>query len=193
MGTIDSLCAALDEVAIARNVGIAHDEARAAYTLNKNTVSNFEEFNNLLADYYRYHISHCVVQGGSVANFEAVGRASEILEAAYKRQGQNLMSVYKDAQDGTNGGMRIILDMLAEQLKEESVERYIRHVFNSHVDPTTWSQKVDIISQFINRNQHILGASIDSVHPDRYAQNYDELIKAFMNALKRSSKIFRKY
>lgn len=193
MGTIDSLCAALDEVAIARNVGIAHDEARAAYTLNKNTVSNFEEFNNLLADYYRYHISRCVVQGGRIANFEAAGKASEILEAAYKRQGHNLMSVYKDAQDGTSGGMRIILDALAEQLKEESVERYIRHAFNSHVDPTSWPQKVDIISQFISRNQHILGPSIDSAHPERYAQNYDELIKAFMNALKRSSKIFRKY
>lgn len=193
MGTIDSLCAALDEVAIARNVGIAHDEARAAYTLNKNTVSNFEEFNNLLANYYRHHVSRCVVQGGSVAHFEAAGRASEILEAAFRRQGHNLMSAYRDAQDGTNGGMRIILDVLAEQLKEESVERYVRHAFNSHVDPTSWPQKVDIISQFISRNQHILGPSIDSVHPERYAQNYDELIKAFMNALKRSSKIFRKY
>ena len=87
MSSIDSLCDALDEVAIARNVGIAHDEARAAYVLRKNTVSNFDEFNNLIADYYSYHIGHCVVQGGRTANFEAAGRASEILERRIQAPG----------------------------------------------------------------------------------------------------------
>jgi hypothetical protein len=149
MYTIDSLCAALDEVAIARNVGIAHDEARAGYGLKKNIVGNFDEFNDLIADYYSYHINRCVVQGGSLAKFEAAGRASEILERDYRRQGGNIMSAYKDAHDGTNGGMRIILDVIAERLKEESVERYIRQVFNQHVDPTSWDQKVEIITAFV--------------------------------------------
>jgi hypothetical protein len=193
MYTIDSLCAALDEVAIARNVGIAHDEARAGYGLKKNIVGNFDEFNDLIADYYSYHINRCVVQGGSLAKFEAAGRASEILERDYRRQGGNIMSAYKDAHDGTNGGMRIVLDVIAERLKEESVERYIRQAFNQHVDPTSWDQKVEIIRQFINRDKHILGSAIDTAHPERYAQNYDELIRAFMDALKRSSKIFRKF
>jgi hypothetical protein len=193
MSSIDSLCDALDEVTIARNVGIAHDEARAAYVLRKNTVSSFDEFNNLIADYYSYHIGHCVVQGGQLAHFEASGRASEILESEYKRHGGSLMSAYKDGNEGTNGGMRIILDAIAEHLKEESIERYVRHAFNQHVDPTSWSQKVEIIRQFIDRNRHILGSFIDAAHPERYAQNYDELIKAFMDALKRSSKIFRKF
>ena len=193
MSSIDSLCDALDEVIIARNVGNAHDEARAQYHPKRNIVSSFDEFSDLIAEYYSYHIGQCVVQGGRLAHFEAAGRASEILESEYKRQGGSLMSAYKDANDGTNGGMRIILDVIAEHLKEESVERYIRHAFNQHVDPTSWPQKVEIISEFIDRNRHILGSSIDAAHPERYAQNYDELIKAFMDALKRSSKIFRKY
>ena len=193
MSTIDSLCAALEELAIVKNVGIAHDEARAAYGLGKNTVSSFDEFNSMIADYYSYHIGHCVVQGGTIADFEAAGRASEILEREYKRQGGNLMSAYKDANDGTNGGMRIILDVIAEQLKGESIERYMRNAFNRHVDPTSWEERVEIIRQFIDRNRHILGSSIDAAHPERYAQNYDELIRAFMDALKRSTKIFRKF
>jgi len=103
------------------------------------------------------------------------------------------MSAYRDAHDGTNGGMRIILDIIAEQLKEESVERYIRHAFNTHVDPTSWDQKVDIIRQFIERNKHIFSAVIDVKHPERYAQNYDELIKLFMESLKRTAKIFSRF
>jgi hypothetical protein len=193
MSSIDSLCAALDEVAIAGNVGNAHDNARAAYSLKRNTVSSFDEFNDQIADYYSYHIGECVVPGGRIASYEAAGRASEILEGAYKRQGGNIQSAYKDANDGTNGGLRIILDTIADHLKEESVERYIRHAFNRYVDPTSWAQKVEIIRQFIDRNRHTLGSSIDAAHPERYAQSYDELIRAFMDALKKSSKIFRKF
>jgi hypothetical protein len=193
MSSIDSLFAALDEVTIAENVGKAHDNARGAYSLKINTVSSFDEFNDRIADYYSYHISRCVVQGGRIAPYEAVGRASEILESEYKRQGGSLMSAYKDANDGTNGGMRIILDVIAEQLKEESVERYIRHAFNQHVDPTSWSQKVEIIRQFIDHYRHILGLSVDPAHPERYAQNYDQLIREFMDGLKRSSKTRKKY
>jgi len=193
MSTIDDLCTMLDEVAVARNVGIAHDEARAAYGLKKNTVSSFDEFNGLIADYYGYHSGRCVVPGGRIASFEASGQASEILEKAYRRQGGNLMSAYRDAQEGTNGGLRIILDVIAEQLKEESIERYVRHAFNQYVDPTSWNQRVEIIRQFIDRYRQVLGFVIDAAHPERYAQNYDELIKAFLDALKRSSKVFKKY
>ena len=69
MSSIDSLCDALDEVTIARNVGIAHDDARAAYILRRNTVSSFDEFNDLIADYYSYHIGQCVVHGGTTCSF----------------------------------------------------------------------------------------------------------------------------
>jgi hypothetical protein len=103
------------------------------------------------------------------------------------------MSAYRDAQEGTNGGLRIILDVIAEQLKEESIERYVRHAFNQYVDPTSWNQRVEIIRQFIDRYRQVLGFVIDAAHPERYAQNYDELIKAFLDALKRSSKVFKKY
>jgi len=185
MCTIDSLCAALSENEIARNVGIPHDEARASYALSKNTVNDFNEFNDLIAKYYSYHITQCVIPGGRLAHFEAAGRASEILEREYKRQGGDLMSAYRDAHDGTNGGMRIVLDIIADHLKTESGERYVRAEFHRYIDPSSWDQKVEIIRQFIDRNRHILGSSIDAAHPERYAQNYNELIKAFMDAFKK--------
>ena len=69
MSSIDSLCDALDEVAIAGNVGNAHDNARGAYSLRRNTVSSFDEFNDRIADYCSYHIGRCVVQGGTACSF----------------------------------------------------------------------------------------------------------------------------
>lgn len=195
MSKIDDLCAAISEDAITQHVSIAHDEARLAYHLpgNKNTVNTFDVFNALIADYYNHHLTQCVTHGGGLARFEAAGRASEILEREYKHQGGDLMSAYRDAHHGTNGGMRIILDIIANHLKTESAERYVRGAFHSYVDPASWNERVEIIRQFFERYQQILPPYIDINHPERYAQNYDELIKAFMDGLKKFFKSFRKY
>lgn len=195
MSNIDDLCAAISEPAIAQHVGIAHDEARLAYRLpgNKNTITNFDEFNALIADYYNHHLTQCVTHGGGLAHFEAAGRACEILEREYKHQGGDLMSAYRDAHGGTNGGMRIILDIIADHLKTESAERYVRGAFHRYVDPASWDERVEIISQFFERNPLFLPPYIDINRPERYAQNYDELIKAFVDGLKKFFKSSRKY
>ena len=195
MSKIDDLCAAIREETIAKHVGNAHDEARLAYHLpgNKNTVNNFDEFNTLIADYYNHHITQCVTHGGGLAHFEAAGRASEILERENKRQGGDLMSAYRDAHAGINGGMRIILDIIADHLKAESAERYVRAAFHKYVDPASWDERVEIIRQFFNRNSTFLPPYIDQNHPERYAQNYDELIKAYVDGLKNFYRTARKF
>jgi len=193
MGSLENLLSAMDEVSIAQSVGILHDEARMNYSLNKNTVNDFNEFTNTISDYYNYHVGRCVVRGGFLSNSEAAGRAKEILEQEYGRQGGNLIKAFNDAHDGTNGGMRIVLDIIAEKLKTESVERYIRDAFDKFVDPTSWEQKVEIIRQFLTRYGHLLASSVRVDQPERYAQNYEELIRAYVDSLKRTSSIFRRF
>jgi hypothetical protein len=182
----------MDERTIASDVGIPHDEARMNYSLDKNTVENFEEFTNLIADYHNYHVSQCVVHGGYLSRTEAAGRAKEILEQEYRRQGGNIITAFNDAHEGTNGGLRIILDKIAEQLKAESVERYIRDAFDRYVEPTSWEQKVDIMRQFIAMFGRQLTSSIRADQPERYAQNYEELIRAYVESLRRTSSVFRR-
>ena len=193
MGSLESLEAALDELAIAKNVTNPHDEARMHYSLSKNTVEGFEEFADVITDYFNYHYSRCVVPGGVMSRTEAAGRAKEILEKEYRRQGGNIITGYNDAHDGTNGGLRVIFDKIAEQLKAESVERYIRDAFDRYVTPNSWEQKLDIIRQFIVQYGHLLPSSIRADQPERYAQNYEELIRAFMDSLKKTSSLARRF
>ncbi|MBW1896916.1 MAG: hypothetical protein JRI47_07640 [Deltaproteobacteria bacterium] len=163
------------------------------YSLEKNTVETFDEFTDVIADYYNHHFRRCVAQGGALSHTEAAGRAKEILEQAYKRQGGNLITAYNDAHDGTNGGLRIILDRIAEQIKTESVERYIRDAFDRDVTPNSWEQKVHIMRQFIGRFGHLLSSSIRVDQPERYAQNYEELIRSYVESLKKTSSVFRRF
>ena len=189
---INNLLAELDERTIAQKIGIPHDEARMRYSLRSNTVRDFDEFTRTITDYCTRHFTTCVSHGGILSASEASGRAKELLEREYRRRGGDIVAAYNDAHDGTNGGMRAVLDVIAEGLKAESVERYVRDAFDRYVAPNSWEQKVEIIRQFIERFGAHFSSSIQAEQPERYAHNYRELIQAYLSALQRTSSIFRR-
>ncbi len=192
MPSINNLLAALDERVIAQRIGIPHDEARLRYSLYSNTVTNFDRFSDVLGDYYNHHFAACVSHGSALARSEATGRAKELLEREYRRQNGDIVTAFNDAHDGTNGGLRLVLDKVAEGLKAESVQRYVREVFDRHVAPNAWEDKVAIIRQFIAQCGVHLSSSIRADQPERYARDYQELIRSYVAALQRTSSIFRR-
>jgi len=192
MAVIDSLLVALDERQIAQRIGLRHDEARMRYQLRRNTVANFDEFSDIIADYYNHHFTKCVSGGGSLLRSEAAGRAKEALEKEYRRRDGDIVTAFNDAHDGTNGGLRVVLDLLAEAIKAEAVERYIREMFDRYVAPNAWEQKVDLIRQFVARCGEYLSSLIRADQPERYAQNYQELIRSYVRGLQNTSAIFRR-
>jgi hypothetical protein len=195
MNTISPVLAALGEAQIARTVGIPHDETRLRYRLERNTVESFEEFTALTGEYYNYHSSGCMFHGGRLSAADARGRAKEILEREYRRRIRGIttpiVAAYNDAHDGTNGGLRTILDLIADALKEESVSHYVTDVFDRFVAPNSWEGKVSIIRQFIEHCPVELSSSIRRDQAERYAQNYRELIQAYVDGLRQTSSMFR--
>ena len=192
MVAVQSVLGALEERQIARRIGIPHDETRMRYPLERNTVRDFDEFSSAIGDYYNHHFSSCISNGGALSRTEAVGRAKEALEHHYRRRNGDIVSAFNDAHDGTNGGLRVILDTLAELLKAEAVERYVRDVFDRHVAPNSWEDKVELIRQFIERCGPDLSTSLDADHPERYARDYTELIRAYVDSLRQTSAMFRR-
>lgn len=127
-----------------------------------------------------------------MAHRDAYGKAKTLLENGYRRKNGDIISAFNDAHDGTNGGMRVVLDTIAEGLKAEAVERYITDVFDRIIAPNSWQKKVDIIEQFIAYSGPYLSSSIVADQPERYAQNYSELIRSYIEGLRQTSSMFRR-
>lgn len=192
MESLNSLLEALDEATIVRKIQIPHDEARNHFRLDSNTVGSFDEFSRVIGDYYNFHFSRCLSRGGRLSTAEAAGRAKEILVREYRRRGGDIVAAFRDAEEGREGGLREILDKIADALKAEAVERYTRAMFDRHVAPSEWGQKVAILRQFIAKFGHVLGHSIDRDEPERYAANYEELIRSFLSGMQQTSAVFRR-
>ena len=192
MSAIDAILRELDERYIAGEIGIPHDEARLSYRLNRNTVADYREFERIIGEYYNHHFTACVTHGGRLTSTEAIGRAKEILVGEYRRRGGNVNNAYNDAHDGTEGGLRGILDMLADHLKAEAVERHMRQVFDRYVTPVSWEEKVEIMRQFLARVGPDLSPQVRVDQPERYAAEWQDLVRAYVEALRRASSVFRR-
>ena len=92
MAAIDTLLAALDDREIAQQIGLPHDEARMRYPLHSNTVADFDEFSDVIADYYNYHFGECVSRGGSLSRSESAGRAKEVAIEMLTKAGDRIES-----------------------------------------------------------------------------------------------------
>ena len=192
MAEVNELIHALQETTVAREVMIPHDEARSQYRLPRNTVSDFREFEDIIADYYAFHYGRCVAPGARLSRMEALGRAKELLEREYRRRRSDIVGAFTDARDGTNGGLRSVIDTIADGLRAESVAHYARDQFDSRVAPHDFEAKVEIIRQFIARFGTQLGDAIQRNRPERYAQDYRQLIEAYIDGLRQTSSIFRR-
>lgn len=182
MSTVGDLLNALDDRTIAKKVGSQHDDARNRYPLRANTVGSMQEFTVLIGDYYNYHFTRCVSHGGELSHVDAQDRAKEVIEREYRRRRGDVISCYTDVHDGTNGGARAVLDLIADALKAEAVQRYVRGMFDQYVARNDWGQKVEVIRQFIAHCGVDLSECIDVAHPERYAGDYVDLITAYVEA-----------
>ena len=192
MSKIASILQALDERTIARRVALAHDEARMQYPLRSNTVPTIEAYFDLIASYYKYHYSLCVARGGAISPADARSFAKAILEREYKRRHGDIVSAFQDSLHGLNGGARQACDYLAEALKAQAVENYVRDVFDRYVAPNSWEQKVEIIRELFAHFGPIINDSVNSYQPERYARDFEPVIRGFVEALKAASSVFRR-
>lgn len=188
MGVLERILEELDETYLVEHVTKKHDEARIQYPLRSITVDNDIEFDNLIADYYNFHFTKCVSNGGALSRAESAGRAKEILDNYCRRNRINRLNVYSNGKTGVDGGMRKILDIIMESMKEDSVEKHYKDVIDRYVTPSSWDEQIDLIKEYFKRIPDT--SHFDKDHPEKYARDYEELIRNRVEQLKSVSKIF---
>lgn len=192
MNTAQQMVEAMGEPVVARKIHIPHDERRMRYKQDSNTVDDFHDYGRKVGHFYNYQYTGTIAIGGTLSPAEAEGRAKEIIEHEYRRRGGDIVTAYNDAHDGTNGGLRAQFDLIAERLKLESVERYVRAIFDQFVQPSSYEDQVEVIRQLLATYGPSLGSAVDRTDPKRYARNYQELIRAIVESLQRTSSVFRR-
>jgi len=192
MSRIANMIEDLRETTIARNIGIPHDQARNGFPIQSNVVTDYPQFEHLIASYYSHHYK-LTYPGCALPWSECLDRAKHVLEQEFQRRHRgDLVSCYRGAVAGLDGGVRAILDILAESIKAQAVQRYVREVFDRYVSPVERSDKVAIIREFFAECGRYLSPTIDQSDPSRYARDYTSIVNAYVMSLQEVSSIFRR-
>ena len=171
-------------------VARSHDKARSSYLLPSTTVKDWSEFEYYMGDYHRHHCS--IVGGGDFGNSSQ--NLTDAKNLAMRGAGRNttIKKLFRDATSGSNGGLRQILDHIADAIKQQYVERYIADAFDSYIAPCSIDESTEIMRQFLLAYQHILPSHIDVNRPEYYASNYKEYIGLFAQSMTSIASEFRR-
>ncbi len=97
-----------------------------------------------------------------------------------------------EAKEGTRGGLRYILDMMTEYLKNEARQRHILKTFKESIDPLDFDAKVKLIKHLMNRLEEHLPDEITSQKPERFAVDYEEIVTAYVQSKVSLQNVFRR-
>jgi len=192
MNRLDELMARLDERHIAAEVGILHDEARGQYRLKTNVVADYREYEQLLGDYCTHHHRCCSPGRGSLLRHEAIQEAKQIVQREYERKGLTPTDAFMNAQSGVEGGARAQLDLVADALKARAISLYVSQVFDDIVSPVSREERVDLIRGLIARIGQYLPEPITPEEAPFYANDYTDLVNAYVRGLRNMWHLFRR-
>lgn len=168
---VDRILGLIDQTRINRAVLMQHDEARETFKLPRLVVRDHQEFKYLVSSYVEHHLRH--VGEGNPRKAAAFGEAKRISDRAFSED--KFQEGYARAQqmalDGSGGGMRAVLNAIADVLKRRALEDYMDHVYHEHIDVLSKEDNKALSRAFFHRFGPILKRFGHEVDEDTFAWN----------------------
>lgn len=158
-----------------------YDDARARYATDRIIVASNQEFLGAVTAFYTHISRHALTMPGPVDKNSLGAEALDALKRTFRgKNGYN--EALAEARAGQRGGLRYIMDAITEQLKQEAREKHVLKTFKENIDPLDFAAKTRIITALLQRAGHDLPEQITCQPPERYAQDYEEIVQAFVQA-----------
>jgi len=147
-GLLNTLLVELDPRTLARKVGIPVDSARASFVLDSCVVSTGEEFLETITSFY-LHLLRWTRQVVEPADpHSGAVEAVKLLEKAFSRKGGG-KAAQAEALDGSQGGMRFVLDALADQYKADEERDYTNCILKETLDSLDYERRLALMAEVI--------------------------------------------
>lgn len=181
--SLDVVLREIAQEAVANRIALPIDSARSTYVMDGVIADSHAAFLDTVTAFYLHVLRHTGVIAGTVDAGVSVGpEAHALLERTFARDG-GLAGALAEAMSGTRGGFRFILDAMTDQLKREHSEKYVAHILRQAIDPMDWDAKVAFMGAFLRRVASSLPGDISIETPERYAAQYDTIVRAYVSSM----------
>lgn len=165
------------------------NQARATYVMDA-TVASHENFIEIITSFYLHVLRHIRSVIDPVDKSAVSAEALALLERTFAKDG-GFQGALAEARHATNGGVRLVLDSLTRQFIREQQEKHIDHVLKTAMDPLDWDGKVKLIDAIIKRLRPYLPADIVDQPAERFAVQYEQIVRAYSQTLDQITSFLR--
>ena len=167
------------------------DAARAAFVLPVVTTDSHDEFNQTLAAFYRHLLRRTGRLDGPGHGGTVAAEALVLVSEAFAREG-GFDAALSEARNGTQGGLRFVLDRMTEWFKQTQREAHVRYVFREAMSSVDYDAKVAFVRALMKEQAGALPEELLSAPPERFAKAYETLARAYSESRDRMKEAFRK-
>lgn len=148
-----------------------HDTARESFQVPKMVVDDHQEFKYLVTSYVEHHMRS--VGEGVPSSAAAFGEAKGILDRAFDQDQfqDGYARALQMALDGSHGGMRGVINEIADVLKGRALRNHMDHVYHQHIDVLSKEDNLALSRAFFHRFGPILQRFGVDVDQDTFAWN----------------------
>ncbi len=165
------------------------DESRSTYIFDKTASGSYENFIDSITNFYIHIIRHRNSENLKAEREKYTIEALSLIRKIYPQK-TDYNSVIANGMNGYNGGLRIIFDKITEYLKQTSKEKYILATINEVVDPLNYELKKALVTGIIKREGSQLDIDKSLLIPEKYVENYIQIIQAYAHSKHMLNNIF---
>lgn len=189
---VETILGMISAQALAAKIGLPIDTARASFVLDQPTTDSYNEFNRIIEAFYLRLLQHMEPDSVSVPGPMLSSEAQYLLENAFANKG-GFDAARAEAADGLHGGLRFVLDAMADYYKYEQQNRYVNQVLTQALDPRDWQAKVDFMKALFTRIGPHLPEEIRRQPLGHLARNYQNVVLAYVRSMDQVRQLLQRY
>ena len=181
---IDEIFELLDADYLNQIIDSPIEEAFESFEFDPKTPMTFQNFVKTIGDF----IAHIYRFGPRVTKTlserQARSEALQIIDNCYWHCSKDIRldTAYLDAADKETAGIQIVLQQMANHIKEKTREIHIIWVFRTRFKSLDWQDQCLITKAFINREKPFIPAGLLNCHPDQLTHDLDDLMRLIIEA-----------
>lgn len=180
--TLEIVLAEIEREHLTSIICLPIDAARASFLLDRVTVDSSPHVLEVITCFYIHLLQYTNSTAGSPGFEQAGPEAHALMERTFARSGGAAAAI-AEAISGIQGGLRFVLDQMTEQFKKERQEAHVQYVIANAIDALDWDAKVGFVKEFFRHHPDVVPAELASQSPERFAGNYELIVRAYVNAM----------
>jgi hypothetical protein len=183
---LENLVRDLSEDALVKTVDEPLDIARASFRATGIIVESHEEFLHSIEAFYSYLTD----AEDSSSHLAVKQKAWELVEEAFAKEG-GTAAARAETKIPVRGGLRFVLDSMTECLKRRRRKARMEYVFLSQIASLDSEQKIAFVRAFVVRFKNFLPEEMLDEPPEKYANQLQLLLAAFLDFRTRLGSLVR--